>query len=272
MPWRRQRKLVGFAGFQRIRSRDRIEQQCKIGRAARHRSDHRQVAVEWQRRKRRRRVAARWHQREGRLVCIDATMERGHAQRTADVGAQRERPVTGRERRRRSAGGAARRAAEIERIVGDAVDLVIALPVGESDRHVGLAEDHAAGGFDAGNRQRVLRRREILLRRKAPGRGQPRDVVGFLHREGNAEQRPCLATRERCVGGASGIEAALEIANANRVDLGVVTLDAANRILRQLHGRDLPCRKRFGQFDGGLEAPLRLGQGVSPGVVSYLAE
>ncbi len=131
-----------------------------------------------------------------------------------------------------------------ERIVGGAVDLVVALPVAEPDRHVGLAEDHAARGPGAGNRQRVFARREILLRRKAPRRRQSRDVVGFLHRQGNAEQRPGLAARAGGIGGAGGIEAAFEIADAYRIDPGVVPLDAGNRVLRQLHGRDLLRRKR----------------------------
>ena len=227
LPRRRQRELVADAGFQRIRSRDHVEQQRKIGGAARHRADHREVAFERQRRKWRRRVAARRRQAEGRLVRIDAAMKRRHAQRAADVGAERERTVARRQRRRRSAGGAAGRAAEVVGIVGGAVDVVVALPVGERDRHVGLAEDDAARVLHPRDRQRVFRRPEILLRRKAPGGRQPRDVVGFLHRHRQAEQRPCLAARQRRIGGARGIQAAVEIANADRVDFRIVALDAA---------------------------------------------
>ena len=156
-----------------------------------------------------------------------------HAQRAADVGAERKRTVTGSERGRRSAGRTARRAAEIIGIVGGAVDVVVALPIAEPDRHIGLAEDHAAGLFDAGNRQRVFRGPVILLRHKAPCRGQARDIVGFLHGQGNAEQRLLLATRQRGVGGPRGLQAALEIAHADRVDFLVVLLDAGNRVLCQ---------------------------------------
>jgi hypothetical protein len=88
-----------------------------------------------------------------------------------------------------------------------------------------------------------LRRPEILLRRKAPGGRQSRDIIGFLDRQGDAEQRPGLAARKRGIGGAGGFEAAAKIANANRVDLAVVTLDAADRVLRQLHGGDFLRRK-----------------------------
>ena len=59
VPRRRQREPVADAGFQRVRAGDHVEQQRKVGGAARHRPDHREVAVERQRRKRRRRVAAR---------------------------------------------------------------------------------------------------------------------------------------------------------------------------------------------------------------------
>ena len=196
-------------------------------------------------------------------------MKRRHAQRAADVGAERQRAVTRRERRRRSAGGAAGRAAEIERIVGGAVDLVVALPVAERDGTLVLPRitppasltreiDSASSGGD-----------EILLRRKTPGRRQSRDVEGFLDRHGNAEQRPGLAARAGRVGGAGGIEAAGEIANADRIDLGVVTLDAADRVLRQLHRGDFLCRQRRRQFGRGLEAPLRFGQDVLPLVRSF---
>src|SRR5437868_2571416 len=131
-------------------------------------------------------------------------MKRRHAQRAADVGTERKRPITGSERRRRAAGRAARRAAEVIGIVGGAVDVVVTLPVAEPDRHIGLAEDHAAGFFHPRNRQRVFRGPVILLRHKAPCRGQAGDVVGFLHGQGNAEQRLLLAARQRGVGFARG--------------------------------------------------------------------
>ena len=124
--------------------------------------------------------------------------------------------------------------------------------------------------LDAENRQRVFARLEILLWQKTPGRRQPRDIVGFLHGQGDAEQRPGLAPRERRVGVAGGLEAALKIAHANRIDLAVVTLDAADRILRQLDGRHFLCRKRCRQRGRGLETPLRFGQGVCPGLVRML--
>src|ERR1043165_5296748 len=58
----------------------------------------------------------------------------------------------------------------VVRVVGGAVNVVIALPVAEAYRHVGLAEDDAAGFLHPGDRQRVVRGPKILLRRKAPCR------------------------------------------------------------------------------------------------------
>ena len=108
---RRQRELVADAVVQRVGSRDHVEQQRKIGGRARHRADHRQIAVERYRRQRRRGVAARRHDVVGRLVRIDAAMKRRHPQRAADVGAERKRrrspppaPPTIRRRSRRACG------------------------------------------------------------------------------------------------------------------------------------------------------------------------
>ena len=91
-----------------------------------------------------------------------------------------------------------------------------------------------------------------------------RRYCGFLHRHGNAEQRLASAARQFRVGGAGGIEAAVEIANTDRIDLRIVPLDPADRVLRQFDGRNFLCRQRCRQFDGGPETPLRFGQGVLP--------
>ena len=52
-----------------------------------------------------------------------------------------------------------------------------------------------------------------------------------------AANRPVAAYFSAC------IKAACEIARAHGVDFAVVTLDAADRILRQFDGRDFLCRK-----------------------------
>ena len=79
-----------------------------------------------------------------------------------------------------------------------------------------------------------------------------------------AEQWPGLAARAGRVGGAGGFQTTREIAHADRIDLAVMALDAADRVPRQLHGRDFLRRKRRRQFGRGPEAPFRFGQGVLP--------
>src|SRR5665213_4488768 len=117
-----------------------------------------------------------------RLVAEHATEMRGHADRAADIGTDLERAIAGGDRR----GGAARRAARrhrgVPRIVGLAVDVVVALPVGERDRNVGLAHDDRAGGFASLYRAGVFRGAVVLFLGVAPGADQAGDVVGFFHR------------------------------------------------------------------------------------------
>ncbi|MGY4346417.1 hypothetical protein ACVWXM_002884 [Bradyrhizobium sp. GM7.3] len=195
---------------------------------------------------------------------IDPAMEGGHAQRAADVGPKREWSVACRERRRRAARRATRRAAEIERIVRRAVDLVVALPIRQAHGDVGLAEDDATGLLDPGDRQRVLRRLEIFLRRPAPGRGQAGDVVGFFHSDGETEQRLSLAARQCGVCLACGVQRTVEIPDADRVDLAVVPFDAVDRILRELDRGNLLGRQCRRQLDRALEAPFGFGHPASP--------
>ena len=66
------------------------------------------------------------------------------------------------------------------------------------------------------------------------------------------------------IGGPRGGKATLEIAHANRVDLLVVSFDAADRILRQLNRGNLLRGERGRQVDGGHKTPLRFGQGLLP--------
>ncbi|WP_456799032.1 hypothetical protein [Bradyrhizobium sp. USDA 4473] len=94
--------------------------------------------------------------------------------------------------------------------------------------------------------------------------GNPATLKDSFTVMGMAEQRPVLAARDRGVGSAGRVKAALEIAHAHRVDLAVMALDAADRILRELDGRDLFLAQRRRQFDGGLETVLRFGHWHAP--------
>ena len=89
------------------------------------------------------------HDAPGRLVAVDAAEMRGIADRAADIRSALERREAGRERGRRATRGTARRVPVLPGIVGRAVDLVVALEVGEGERDVRLAEVMRARGLDA---------------------------------------------------------------------------------------------------------------------------
>src|SRR4029077_20770101 len=63
---------------------------------------------------------------------------------------------------------------------------------------------------------------------------------------------------------ARGRKRALEIADADRVDLVVMPLDAAGGVLRELDRGNLSCLERGRQFHRGLETPFRLTQSALP--------
>src|SRR5690606_30216616 len=107
------------------------------------------------------RVAAQWNYVPGRLVPVDAAEMGGVADRAADVGAEVEPGEAGCDHGRGPAGGAARGPLQVPGVVRGAVDLVVALPVGERLRHVGLAEDHRAGGEQALDRDGVAVRNVV---------------------------------------------------------------------------------------------------------------
>ncbi len=181
---------------------------------------------------------------------------RGGAQRTADVGADGQRAESARQGRRRSAGGSARRAAVVPRVVGRAVDLVETLDVLQPQGHIGLAEHHRAGGLDPRHLHRVLGRHEVPVLGHAPGRGQPGDVVGLLDRHRNAEQRSVLAAGTRLVGAARGGPRAVEVRHTDRVDHLVVPLDTGDRLVGQFHRGHFTGTQRGRQLFSRLKTPL----------------
>src|SRR5205823_14286634 len=86
-----------------------------------------------------------------------------------------------------------------------------------------------------------------------------------------AEQRLLLAARQRGVGFARGLQAAFEIAHANRIDFAVVALNAADGVVGELDSGYLLCPKCCRRFDRGIETPLRFGQGFSPALFGWSA-
>ena len=158
----------------------------------------------------------------------------------------------GRARRRsRPARGAARRAAEIPGIVGRAVDIVVALPVGEVQRHVGLAEQGDAGIHHALCDQRILCRDRVLEGGIAPGGGEARDVEGFLDGHRHTVQRaPIFATIKRSISGIGTVTCSALVTPDNGIDGAIKLCRPAQKHFQQVARRNLPSLKPGRQHGG----------------------
>src|SRR5262245_13364406 len=126
VPGRGQGEAIANALTVLVRTGNHVQEETEIGSAPGHRTGHGQINVARQGLRSRRGVPAYWHQAKGRLVRVDATKMRGPPQRTADIGAERERTEPGGECGRRSTRRAAGRASNIPWVVGGAVNLVVA--------------------------------------------------------------------------------------------------------------------------------------------------
>ena len=248
VPRRPQREPVADAGGQFVGAGDDVEQQRQVTCGARHRSDDDEVVVARQRRRAGRCMAAAGHQPERRLERHDAGEVRRHAQRAADVGTELQGHEARRQRGRRAARRAARRALEVPRVARDAVDRVVALPVVEHDRHVGLAEQDGTGPSGTRDDQRVVVGLEVLGLRDAPGGRQAGHVERLLHRHRHAEQRPLVAARQRRVGGPGGLSRTLEVAHDDGIDRGVAALDARDQVIGEFERREPPPAQALGEL------------------------
>ena len=142
------------------------------------------------------------------------------------------------------------RARQVPRIVGGAVDLVVALPVFEHQRHVGLAENDGPGGLEPPHHERVETRLPIPELWIAPGRRQAGDVERLLDGHRQAEQWPGFAARQSVVGILGRLPRPLEIAHDDGVDRLVLSLDARDREIGQLDRGYLFGREGFDQLGG----------------------
>src|SRR5262249_60834910 len=136
----------------------------------------------------------------GGCVSAAAAWGGGRGRGGADVPPRLDAGEPGGEGGRGAAGGAAGAARVVPRIVGGAVDGVVALIVRQVDRHVGLAEEHYSRRQEAIHGERVARRQIVLELGHASGSGHAHHVVGFLDGHGHAVERPPhLLAGERAV-------------------------------------------------------------------------
>jgi len=99
-----------------------------------------------------------------------------------------------------AAGAAARRPSEIPRIVGATVNGIRRLPVREHRRHVGFADKHATGFFEACGYGAVFDRYVISQRREARCGAHACHRMGIFQREWHAVQRsPHLIASQRFI-------------------------------------------------------------------------
>ena len=192
-----------------------------------------------------------------RLQAKHAAVVRGIADRRADVAARFHTGQPGRQRRRRATRRSARRHRRVPGIVRRTIDGIVALPVGEQDRHVGLAEEIDAGLLQALDGKRARLCDVVLVLGKAPGRRRTRYLVALLDRHRHAVQRtPDLTAGQRRIGIPRALASALGIHPDHGIELGIVLLDAREKVLQHLDGRRLLRADELGKFDGRLEVQV----------------
>ena len=128
-----------------------VERQLEVVDGAGHRPHDAEIGV-GERARGRRQMAALRDDAERRLVPAHAAPVGRHADGAADVAAQLERREAGGDRRRGAARRPAGGARGVPRVVGDAEDRIVGLPVAGQRGRVGLAEDHRAGVAQAAHR------------------------------------------------------------------------------------------------------------------------
>ena len=127
----------------------------------------------------------------GRPQPENAAQRRRNPDRSVGVGAEGQRRERGRDRRRRSARGAAGDPRRIMRIARRPVMGVLGREAVGVFVHVERADQDRARGGKPSNKRRVANRRRALFVDARAGDGrQSRDVVEVLDRERHAGQRP----------------------------------------------------------------------------------
>jgi hypothetical protein len=121
-----------------------------------------------------------------------------------------------------------------------AVDLIVALPIGEPDWNVCHAKHDRAGGLEPLHWKAIGFGPPIPKIRVAPGCRQAGDRELLLDGHRQSKQRPTLTTRERGISIVSCRACPVEVAHNDRVDLWIKRLDARNRVVDKLAGGDLP--------------------------------
>ena len=132
----------------------------------------------------------------GRLEAGESREGARLADRAAGVGAGRDRRDARGDRGRGAARGAARHHRRVPRVLHRAVEARLVRRAHRELVHVGLAEQHHAGGVEPLDDRRVVGRDEVREHARAAARQDPAGAEDVLVRERHAGERPALAARD----------------------------------------------------------------------------
>ena len=178
---------------------------------------------------------------EARLQGEDAAPGRRQAQRPADVGADVQRPVAGRDRRARAGAAAARLLAQVPGVARQRMEARQARGQHPVVGHRRLAEDHRARLAHPRRRRRVARRRHEQARRGAHRhrRAAGGDVLLDRRRHAVDRRRAARPSRQRASRGARRRERRLGIERIGRLQVRLPGGDARQHRLGRLDRREL---------------------------------
>ena len=210
-------------------------------------------------------MAEHRHQVPGGFVPEHPAKMRRVSDRTADVAADLQPGEPGGQCCGRTARRAARCAAGIPGVVGRAIDVVVALEVGEPDRDVGLAEDVGAGCRQALHRQRILVSDVVAQLGDAPGGRHAAKVVAFLDGHRHTVQRthclPAFASRIGRIGACAG---AFAVLLDDGVERWIEATDAGQKMFEKFACADSPLAQFTGQC--ACRAEMQIGHGGLLGI------
>ena len=242
-------QLVGTGGG--------LQAELEVRGAARQRPNHGKVRLPQDARQG---VAAHRQQAPRRLVAEDAAEVGWIADRAADVGADFQGRHTARQGRRGTARRTAGGTLQVPRVVGGAVQDVVALEIHQPQRHVRLAEDDRPGRLQPLHRQRVLGGNVVLQQRRAERRRQARQVERLLARHRHAVQRPPhLAARQRRVGLPGALAGAVGVLDDDGIDARIELLNVLQVVIEKLQATDLPVADQLRQLNCRLERQVAHG-------------
>ena len=188
------------------------------------------------------------HHAVGGFQARQAAQRGGLADRTAGIGRSRgrcePRGHCGRRAPRRTAGNAA----DVPRVLHRPVVGGLVRRAHGELVHVGLAEDHRAGGIAAFDHRRVVGRDEVVEHPRAAGGAPALGAENVFLRQRDAGQRAGLAARQALVGGTRLGQTLLGIDADEGVECWIVSGNAVEVELSQLDAGDFLRGQSGGQF------------------------